>query len=251
MAGFQHFVPNATKVAKADLARLGIAHAFDGEIVTHSVVGIGPSGTPGMLVADSVRYPTERLGYHKDSQTWRKIPGSECWVGFCNDSRPTPNDLIRKRTLPGHPVKLEDGNTWQCPLVLKFDSSRTELPFVLTLPTTAAYGEDGQWKRGAIKRQYSDLFDRSMEFFDWWVYGSAIKQGEEPEKEYVEIAFDGLLRAAQMAVCVNYAMGPAELTLIEALDEQSALEVMLAAIDWPSVRRIVDAKKKESLARDS
>ena len=98
------------------------------------------------------------FGYDPEKQTW--IPAvangpdgegrGRYWVGFWNDSPPTPEDSQRPYAHAGPLVELGDGNSWR-------------IPEIDQLPHDYIRNDDGTW-RFEIQRQYHDLW---LESQDW------------------------------------------------------------------------------------
>lgn len=59
--------------------------------------------------------------YEPSTQTWKAVesePGKVThWIGWETANPPGPEDLERKETIEGHPVKLADGREWVIPAV--------------------------------------------------------------------------------------------------------------------------------------
>lgn len=103
----------------------------------------------GTLIAWRRPGKNERMHYNANEQTWipalknGEAEAGRYWVGFWNDSPPTPEDLLRPYSHRGETVELGDGNHWR-------------FPVIQSLPHTAIASDDGTW-RFQLQRQYHDL----------------------------------------------------------------------------------------------
>ena len=121
MAAFLYYIPHgSTGIKFEELQMLGLGYAFGKELNRRDIKG-GPDRGDGVLFSDGERMPSELLGYFGDRQTWRKIAGlsKDAWVGFYDDQRPAPEDLLRPDPLPGHAIELMDGRKWQIPMAVE------------------------------------------------------------------------------------------------------------------------------------
>src|SRR5262245_51601592 len=127
MAGFLYFAPKRTTpiATAADAAALGLGYAFSGgcEVAGTLCMGHTLTGEPGYIFADTKRLGEWQSVMQLDAQTWRKVPGTDCYVGFWNDAPPTPDDLMRPVQLPGYRVTVGD-HDWTVPLTARFDDAR-------------------------------------------------------------------------------------------------------------------------------
>ena len=133
MSGFLYFVPGPPRTAfsQDDLVKLGLGHVFERGAGTtcREYRGTGPGDQQGgtvLIVSDTLS--PDRHAYVAEKQTWRKIPKSECWVGYWNDGRPGPADLARNSPVSGHLVRLADGNLWLVPVARGMSESADGQP---------------------------------------------------------------------------------------------------------------------------
>jgi len=118
------FIPDEKRMTRAVLDRpefVGLLQPNEPDPLVALPEVVGPDNThTGAIVlpfshGDETRNPP--LGYLPDRQTWHSIPGSDCWIGWGNDSPPEPDDLLR-RSLPLYPgpaVELNGGFEWIIP----------------------------------------------------------------------------------------------------------------------------------------
>ncbi|MBL4701954.1 MAG: hypothetical protein JKX85_11920 [Phycisphaeraceae bacterium] len=219
-----YYIPNIDKADHAVLAKHGLAYAFadsKSNPTSNSVIG-GPDGgngvvTPGIGVEDA--------RYLKDTQTWRKYKG--VWVGYNNDEKPGPSDLIRKDALDGYEVVLGDQNQWVVPLARSLSESDGPASFSCYLPTKIDLDEDGKWIEGATIKKYEHLWPIACGFWDK-IRGAVIEDGK------IAFDFSGETEFAIIALQANYRIGPMEAVLLELLDAGTAVEILKAMVDWPT-----------------
>lgn len=239
MAGLLYYLPKLTRdVQWKDLPALGVGHAFDGDgFCPCEILAGGPDSGNGVVIADSKT--VSKVGYYKDQQTWRKIPGSDAWVGMVTDSLPNPADLVRDQVLSGHLVKLADGKEWLVPIARGSQEEGDELRWTMSLPTApTTVDEDGKWVRGDVSETYRPLWEIAMRFWDAWFAAEEI-EGEDK----ATILFDDLNDAALLALATNYRVGKAETSLLGLFDSSCITDILLALIDWPT--RLAWSKKKQ------
>lgn len=127
-----------------------------------------------------------------DQQTWREVQnqdGTTCyWLGWRQDSKPTPADLVRSKTIDGHPVTLADGNDWLIPVVGPYSSR---------LPRSFSVSAKGELDAN-VRKDFRKLFEDS----------DSIRQ---------RFYHDGKITRAEMwlyvasLLTVNYRVGPHEI----------------------------------------
>ena len=77
MAGFLYYSPNPAITSLETIRAAGFGYAFDAQPTAAPLLGAGPDGNAGVILADSRRVPPAQVGYYRDKQAWRQIPGSE------------------------------------------------------------------------------------------------------------------------------------------------------------------------------
>lgn len=133
MSGFLYFVPHVREAPSAQrLIELGLAdaaHRDCGRVLpghSNNAVndGKGPGGAGGWIVG-----PVGEVSpYQPAAQTW--VPGERWWLGFWNERKPTPADLLRTDWQRGTEVTLGDGQGWTVPVaklqpgVLRFEGGK-------------------------------------------------------------------------------------------------------------------------------
>lgn len=254
MAGFIYYVPERTQVDAADAERLGLGYAL-AKVRARACDG-GPDKRRGCIAAEPDRVPTAQHGYYPDRQTWRKIPGGDCWVGYETASPPGPEDLLRADHLTkSHPVKLADGRTWQAPIARSFAELDDQLVAYAALPQTSDLDEEGRWTTAAVVARYAPLWELACDYYDHVVAGLAAldqsrrppgsEDDDEPQAVTVQFDFARLHEAAVEALSANYLLGPAECAALGLFTRDHARSVLEAAIDLPG---LVALQKKSTAA---
>ena len=242
MSSVLYFVPNRTAITLDDARGLGLGYAFEQKPDARKVIGAGPDGQPGVVFADESR--VERLGYHKDDQTWMKIPGSDAWAGYETKSPPGPEGLARTKMLAGHFVKLADGNQWLVPIARSIEPGADSLVYHCPLPRTIGLADDGSWSHDEVRPVYAELWSIAER---WWDSVTQAGIGEvDGSTDTVEVAFDfdGVVDAALLALSTNYRVGRTEAAMLALFDDRNVGDVLNAVIDWVVV---LDWLKKKQL----
>jgi len=231
MAGFLYYLPEG-QPAGVFLER---RKAVFGDLQVARRGCVGPDGSKGALLIPAVKHPPQPR-YLANEQTWREIPAKpdapSWWIGYETSRRPGPDDLVRRNALfSGHPVTLEDGREWRAP-VARFLNGATALPQSLGL-------NDAGELAPVPLNGHNALWERAVGFWDRFM--AAIEQtaaGEEP----LPVQEDW--RTAVVALQQNYHIGVEEVGVLRILGTESAVRVLQALIDLPSLETIIEEQKK-------
>ena len=240
MSGLLYFLPKATREIKAaDAAAAGIGYAIDDRLTPSQCQNNGPGGCGGgVVLADCRRVESHLVRFLPEKQIWRKIPGTDAWVGRRRDGPTGPQDLQRADSLGGHFVKLLDGNDWLVPVARGWNECDGELRWFYNVPRALELDEDGKWQQGGVLPRFAEIWDLALR----WEESrrtAAIAAGDDDTGDgtgdkIVTFDFQDTIAAAVTALAVNYAIGPAEAALLGLLSEELANEVLDALIDLPT-----------------
>jgi len=225
-----YYLPNQQLVSFGDAVQAGLAHAFDGPAITCRGVQRGPDGGAGAVFGVEgvdARYMPER-------QDWKGAPGTKWGVGYWRSSKPGPADLARPEQIGGHAVRLADGHEWLIPVARYLDGG-TAFPERLQL------GPDGQWAQTGTIPQYADICRQAETA--WAALSTRL---EDDETGTVEFTLHDEAQLAAQALGVNYRVGPVECSLLGLFDTTAVSAVVLALVDWPSVKALTIAEEKKS-----
>ena len=238
MSGLLYYIPDVQRHRIGDMDQYGLVHVFGNSARDQTVaeVRVGPVEHSGVVIAD--KNADMKVGYYPGEQTWRKIPKSEAYVGYYADNKPTPGDLARKKQIQGHFVTLGNGNGWLVPTARQYVD---EGMYRCALPTIAAVNDDGEWDETEVRSQYVELWNIAQRWWDSLSQSLAEEEGVEDDKP-VQFNFSDLLDSAVSALSTNYKIGKAEASLLELLDVSTAQEVLLAVVDWPTVKSMLEKK---------
>ncbi|HMP07665.1 MAG TPA: hypothetical protein PJ982_15045 [Lacipirellulaceae bacterium] len=243
MAGLLYFASQFTApVTLEALAALGLRQVFAAPPAHGRIDGRTPSGAAGTIFADLARLGGRDLAYCAERQTWLRRGPDDClWLGYWTDARPTPADLARDKQLPGDLVELVRGEQWRIPRVLAFAG---EQGFACDLPCYAARTADGQWTNGRVLDEYAPAARLAERLYAGMILAELDRAPRLTTAE--------LLDATAELLAINYAVGPAELQLLEALplDERLA-EVARAAADWAAFEDWSEKKNAVASRSDS
>jgi hypothetical protein len=228
MAGFIYFISGDERPMAPDKARkLGLGYAFTGNLENSGVNHNSPSGKPGNVFGDTSRHNGKRVGYFADQQTWRKMPRvegrPELWVGYWNDSKPTPADLARHPMLPGEVVMtLGDGEQWLIPTLTEFDQETQSGQ--CQLPAPLDYDEDGNLVNGKPTGAYGQLWDAVHPVALGVCFGSNAEDSDikEPNEKQVRDAAFAIIGA-------NYVVSMPELVVLGALQSDATFRNIILA----------------------
>lgn len=236
-----YYIPHAAgaELTAAELTDLGLAYALDHP--QFAGVTRGPSATdepgPPGLVASEQGDPRPPK-YLADVQTWRPLVG-DVWVGIYTDNPPTPAELARPEQLPGYLVPLADGRPWHVPCARRwFDGDEPTVHCVL--PRSMDYTAGSGWAAGDVKPRYRALW-RLVEDYTRTV-AAALGDAEDDPRTEVRFRFDALDELAVGALQMNYRVGPVELAMLGAYDEQSRKAIIDHVLDNPAWVSLVKKK---------
>ena len=209
-----YYVPDVGTMKAERACELGLGHVFAEGDLTYAGWQNGPSG-PGVLFAHG------QAGFEAAGACeWTAAPDAAYWIGFLRSDLPRPQDLVRAKVMPGHPVCLADGNLWTVPVARLLDGAPA-LPRRLTW-------DGASWQPGDVLERYADLFGAACRCWD------ALSQDGE-------VTFDESCDVAVLALAINYRVGPAEVSALGLFDNTSHIEVVKAMLDWPALEEV---KKK-------
>lgn len=246
---FLYYRPGHTrKVSFDDIKHWGLEYAFDKQPVSAECMNRTPDGSNGQVFIAFSR-DGEVPQMNLDKQTWRKLPGDRMgapvYVGYWNEAKPGPEELVRDTMLPGYPYELMDGHVWRVPLVRRYEGE----VHCCSLPRLMDFDEDGNPIDGDVMQQYRHLWELTKPVVDDLLlqYGLA-EESPQPlgKNDTVKIAVS-LLQA-------NYRVSLPELVMLQSLPNDGTVDGLCAtACDWPALIRrknAVDEAKKNDMTAD-
>lgn len=215
MADFLYFTDRiTTQIQPDDLRDLKLADVFDQHPASRTV-GEGPNGKAGVIFGGDD--PQRSIGYFSDRQTWFEWDGY--WIGWQNDAKPTAQDLVRLESHDGQLIKLADDQEWLIPKVRLFPGG-TNLP--MSLIKDFRSGE----LRGQILSAYTDLWQRTCAIFDT-IMGTT---------ESGNVSVPEAWLTCVLGLSLNYHINEAGVSALQLLDTHSYKKVLLAMIDWETIK---------------
>lgn len=174
-----------------------------------------PSGKPGRIHGHDCRYMPSK-------QEW--IDCGSYWLGVWKGKLANPADYIRKDAAHGHQVTLADGQSWLIPVARRV---------IGTPPVESCRMQyvDGKWQIGQPTERMRLLWELACGCWDQ-ILGSDGKS--------VDIISG--TEAAAAAIMHNYHLDNVAISALGLLDGVSAVEVMKAMVDWPSIAAIAEKK---------
>lgn len=243
MSGLLYYLPGqGLPVTLGDLrAKFGLGHAFDpaDQPITVRSVRRGPDGGEGAVVVDERRVSAASVGFFPDRQQWWRVPGSAAWVGRFTGESIVPADLQREVILPGHDVKLADGQSYHVPIARGLAEEADELRYFVALPRKSTIDDEGRWVEGDVDDRYAELWSLAERWAD-----AVVDAKTEHGRTMFELrdSHDGALAA----LAANYRLGKAEVALLGLFNRRVVYDVLLALIDWPAYEEF--HKKKAARA---
>ena len=111
-----YFVPTLKTMTRQKADSLGLGYAApegDGGPTAVEILSGGPEGQAGIAFSYCDGSNLSRAGLVNWEEHYA-LPG--VWLGVDPDRQTTPDDLERRDSLAGHPVRLADGQTWTVPV---------------------------------------------------------------------------------------------------------------------------------------
>lgn len=258
MAALFHFLPHSQldqlaecgKLKPVELAKYGLDRVLADcpeitvDVLAHPVQK-GPGDEPGVLL-----YPRTPGGkdprhtiYRPNDQTWHAVEAPEGhkraekklplrWIGWANESAPTPADLERKRLVAGAHIIDDVGLQWLVPIARSITAKYGRLP--------CDFRFDANGKPVLkLKPSYAGLWEASsvaLEFF--------ASQGQiENTMELVSIAIAALSTNYRLGMCEVNALGEGGLI---GLDSEKIVAILRALVDWDAWEAALQKKTAES-----
>jgi hypothetical protein len=226
--GFLYFVSGDERPPTLDkLRKWGLGYAFSKSPEHRPINSNSPSGKPGGVIAEPERHQGKVAGYHKAEQTWRKLPivegRPEIWVGYWNDAKPTPADLVRAPLLPGAvSMRLGDGEHWLIATLTEFDAETKSGE--CTLPAPLDYDEYGNLFTTRPVGEYGELWDAVHPVAMGICFGS-----NEPDSDIKEPTEQEIRKAAFRLLQANYVVDMPELVALGCLQNDSTFRTIVIA----------------------
>ncbi len=225
---FSYFIPqSAVEKHAAATTLIGLNAAmlermkigYVGNVVAKQI-NLGPSGNAGWLLYREV--PGACDSYKPDSQVWQSMAfPADYFIGYQRDAGlPRPTSLARETMLPGHPVRLGDGNQWNIPCAVEFDDAGM---MDCRLPRTLQVTESGDWTLGEVVPRYRSLWTTLGEFLDAYHASSNTR-----------FNFPKATQWCADALSTNYYVGPSEVSLLALLNVETRSKVIEAIQDLPT-----------------
>lgn len=237
---FSYFVPQSVLnqyagvstligVTSATLDRLKLGYVGP---VTTKQISLGPSGSAGWLLYRNS--PGAIDSYDANSQVWQSMPyPSDFYIGQTRSPDVmNPASLARESMLPGHPVRLGDGQQWNIPCAVDFDENGN---MDCRLPRNLKILSDGTWSVGSVIPTYRQLWDYLESYLD--------AESMAVDGHFVFTAINDWCTAA---LSVNYYVGPSEVTILGLINQSNRSEIVNAILDLKSMRSVLQ-KKRQSL----
>lgn len=225
------------RLSAAILAARGLSQIFgdvvdlNAELSMQELPGSGPGGTGGMMLVPLVpgAEPPVRMGYKPDAQEWTQI--GDYWLGIDKESPPTPEDLVRRKTITGYPIVM-GGQRWVVPILRRPDAT-TELPCKFGWDACGTFQE-------SVAGEYRQLWEDTAEIVDLFLSKKIL------DMAYVKQELPKLVDWCVRILAVNYRFDRHLQTQIGAVDSEGWALLLSYAIDWP-LAVALDPQKKTGL----
>jgi hypothetical protein len=187
----------------------------------------GPDKRPGIVFS----WPHGRvgpIGYMPNRQTWipalenGELAAGRYWVGFTNDSPPTPDELAWPRRFGGYSLPLGDGNAWA-------------IPSAGMLPRSLKTSAGGRVER-VVRKEFRQYFDDSVKWFADLIQ----RDFSELDQKFDSEIIDYLGRALSL----NYRLTPEVISELELFNTENIVLCLRASIDGLKIAEEIEAQKK-------
>lgn len=244
MPGFLYFVENhaAPRVGREHLAAWGMEYLLDSDkqspASTQAVKGPGDKG--GVTFAMTDQQAGQNIGYFPDDQEWRPMtmagddPAAKnpvtLHVGWWKHAPPTPDDLVRRKTLPGDKVTAGD-KKWIVPKIRQWVVGDESAGYATSLPSTLRRTRDG-WKDDGVEERYRGLLEANHAAAQslWDAAFSADEEG------VAQLELDNILDHAVALLGVNYTLGADEAAFLGFNGIDALVAVVQSSCDWVEAR---------------
>ena len=181
----------------------------------------GPGGHSGAIVTYNAGGMTaKRVGHYPKFIKWTKVLNEpELWLGIDREFPPAAEELARPQQVPGHPVVLCDGGTYEVP-VIRSPARHTQLPRGMSYDAAGEFTME-------IRPEYEPLWDRAGEGWDFFY---SAKNHSLP--------FATILDHALAFMGVNYRVGRYEQTVLQLIDTLNWEPLFAAALDVPFMEEL-------------
>ena len=158
---FLIFIPNVQGPSPQNLIDVGLGDLLrpdDDQPGCFDLSGRTPSCEPGQLWG-WITAGKQSLQFEPQTQKWiaakphGDLQAGRYWIGWDADSPPTPDELLRKRTIPGYEATLGDDQLWL-------------IPNAAEVPSRYDLDDAGQWVTRALDR-YRGFVERAAWAFDF------------------------------------------------------------------------------------
>jgi len=240
MSGFLYYVPQSQSKASAKnaMSEASVELAFvEGLASNHTAKGpdngggfvLGPAPGPNAV--------------NRDVQEWMPAPGKRYWVGVARSDPPKPCELARDEQLPGHPVKLGDGNEWLIPVARRYVTMDGDSGWIRALPRSLKVNDEGHWEPGDVIAQYRPLWEevlRVQELFQ--------RNARGDRSALADLDFDTEAALVVLALKANYFVDVVEASLLQLVDTKVFVPVMEALSDMPGFKELEKKAQASGMA---
>lgn len=235
MANVVYFLPGveSDQVDLRHLARCGLAHAFDRQPFCVPV-RTGPSGVPGLMVADPGRCDPGAIGYYANRQTWHPLAGLDAWIGHDGGSPWLPEEFSRPKQRSGALVELRGGVSWLVPVARSFDMEAERLTYSVRLPRELVCDSAGMVHSGPVVPEWQHLWDLACRWHDVRLAGffGRVIDGNAGAAE-VAFTDQEIVDGAATVLAANYYIGKPEMVALKLCDDETIIRPLDVLADWP------------------
>jgi len=226
MSAFVYYVPGVQAASPDVLRNTGLG-ALLGPNITTRIVNGGPNGGTGLVIC---REGGSAL-YHAESQTW--TAADTHWVGYENNARPGPFDLLRDDNVGGHAVKMGDGNQWLVP-ILRVAPAGPLLPHAHYF----CMGEGGKFQ-SRLRPEFMALGQKVESMWTEYATRVGMIDTEAGDMATFTLEIDDDCSLIADALAFNYRVGKIEISLLALLTPSSLQKALEALLDIPTLLDIV------------
>ncbi|MCC9603499.1 hypothetical protein LOC67_23365 [Stieleria sp. JC731] len=252
MSDFFYFIPHCgPQIGSKRLQELGLYDRID-KPVLRQCRNNTPSGEPGAVLRQNTGSGQSVMS-DPANQTWTPAPQGDqesppYWVGYNTADPPGPGDLLRDSIVTSVPYTLQDGNTWQIPIIRQWFPVDEEIPFAYgtQLPSLVSIDNQGNAIAGDVIPRYTEIWNKALA-----VHRALYVAAEKDPNGNGSMSMSEMFKFAVDALAVNYRVSLLEMSILKALSTDDCSEITRKALDLDTYGELLGNFMSRSTPDDS
>lgn len=218
MAGFLYFLPGekGAGITEQCLRKFGLAHIREPDDTLHCREVINCRFGAGALVVNKRNFDLA-VKFSEEIRWWpmpktASTDGPQAQVGILGDQMPGPDDLARRKLIPGKLLRDEEGRAWMIPIARQASG-------VCNLPTVYDLDENGHLRPTKVRRRFERVWQHALGYLE--AMYAAYQEAEDKDAPLRWTIPDAEALVVDAFEC-NYRVGARELTILEVLSDDLA-----------------------------